>query len=143
MCELIDMCAECRDYKKPVISIMYIILIGLFIPSIVYASFILNESSENPLKKEEYSDRYNYFKNTEILGDDLVDCDKIKESIVVENKNLTDIFKLNSNSINSNIKGLISLNAIIFFFSLFIYCYNQCCGLCLGMCCGYDEIFIR
>ena len=138
-CELSDMLADCKSNRYIIITILYIILSALFILSLVFASFILNESSENPLEKEEYSDKYTYFKYSKNFGNDLVDCKKIKDSIMIQNLNLTDIFDLNSNSINSNSKALISLNVIIFFFSLFVYCQNICCGVCCVECCGCSD----
>jgi len=136
MCED-DPWESCNKNRKIILSILYIILIGFFTPSLVYSILILNNSSENPLEKEEYSDKNNYFKNIAILGDNLVDCEKIQESIMVQNLSLIDIFELNTNSIYSNSKALISLNCIIFFFCIIIYCSNNC--LFSIVCCCLNE----
>ena len=50
------------ENKIPLI-ILYIILTGLFISSLLYLIFIKEDTSKNPLILEEESDKSNYFKN--------------------------------------------------------------------------------
>jgi hypothetical protein len=139
--------------------IISVILTTFFILSLVFSSHILNDSVENPLKKEKPSDKDKYFNEIESsyfellslfinndknyenntlinLGEDSINCENIKDLILLQNSSLKDIFKLNIDSIHSNSASLIAINVIIFVFGFLIYIPNKLFGECLCEICG-------
>ena len=139
--------------------IISVILTTFFILSLVFSSHILNDSVENPLDKEKPSDKDKYFNEIESsyfellslfinndknyenntlinLGEDSINCENIKDLILIKNSSLKDIFKLNIDSIHSNSASLIAINVIIFVFGFLIYIPNKLFGECLCEICG-------
>jgi len=139
--------------------IISVILTTFFILSLVFSSHILNDSVENPLDKEKPSDKDKYFNENENsyfellslfinndknyenntlinLGEDSINCENIKDLILIKNSSLKDIFKLNIDSIHSNSASLIAINVIIFVFGFLIYIPNKFFGECLCEICG-------
>ena len=139
--------------------IISVILTTFFILSLVFSSHILNDSVENPLDKEKPSDKDKYFNEIESsyfellslfinndknyenntlinLGEDSINCENIKDLILIKNSSLKDIFKLNIDSIHSNSASLIAINVIIFVFGFLIYIPNKFFGECLCEICG-------
>lgn len=139
--------------------IISVILTTFFILSLVFSSHILNDSIENPLEKEKPSDKDKYFNENENsyfellslfinndknyenntlinLGEDSINCENIKDLILIKNSSLKDIFKLNIDSIHSNSASLIAINVIIFVFGFLIYIPNKFFGECLCEICG-------